>query len=211
MDKWCVYRHTFSDGRIYIGITSDEPEKRWDNGFGYQNQHKFFREIVPVGWNNITHEIVHTGLDERTARRIEKQLIFEVSARKSLNTHFKSSLTREEKFMLEPIPFYDPATAGAKFMFHGNYDWKWRYEHLRGYRPHFMNVYSDHVLLIFYEGQDDKLSIYEYRIDYTRQISTYDDLYEFLRDVPQGYWFNETHGEMPVIMKQKGACYHGQH
>ena len=75
MGKWCVYRHTLPDGRYYIGITSQTPEGRWKNGFGYENQRKFFEEILAFGWNNIRHEIIVSGLDE-TYFNIAKERIY---------------------------------------------------------------------------------------------------------------------------------------
>lgn len=29
---WIVYRHTSPSGKVYIGITSDLPKRRWGNG-----------------------------------------------------------------------------------------------------------------------------------------------------------------------------------
>ena len=80
--EWCVYRHTCSDGRCYIGITSREPNERWNNGFGYQNSnYDFFRYIVAEGWNNIKHEILWSGLSESDARKLEKEEISRYGAR----------------------------------------------------------------------------------------------------------------------------------
>jgi hypothetical protein len=69
-----VYKHTFPNGNIYIGITGQEPEKRWANGMGYQGQ-RVFKYIVEFGWNNITHEILYSNLTETEAMSIEKKLI----------------------------------------------------------------------------------------------------------------------------------------
>ena len=33
--SWTVYKHTFPDGKVYIGITGMKPEKRWSDGHGY--------------------------------------------------------------------------------------------------------------------------------------------------------------------------------
>ena len=73
--NWSVYKHTFPDDRVYIGITSLSPDDRWKEGFGYESQSKFFREIVKVGWDNIKHEIVASGLSEQSARKMERELI----------------------------------------------------------------------------------------------------------------------------------------
>lgn len=72
MGDWCVYRHKCPDGRVYIGITSQAPDMRWQGGLGYQHSNwEFFKYILAVGWNNIEHEILHMGLTESVAREIE--------------------------------------------------------------------------------------------------------------------------------------------
>ena len=30
--KYCVYKHTSPSGKVYIGITRNDPIKRWQNG-----------------------------------------------------------------------------------------------------------------------------------------------------------------------------------
>lgn len=30
--KFCVYKHVFPNGKLYFGITSKAPNKRWQNG-----------------------------------------------------------------------------------------------------------------------------------------------------------------------------------
>lgn len=75
-NNWCVYRHTFSDGKRYIGITMQKPEDRWLDGMGYSAQPKVFAAIVKFGWDNIKHEVLMEGLDEADARRIEAQEIY---------------------------------------------------------------------------------------------------------------------------------------
>ncbi len=46
MINYPVYKHTSPDNKVYIGLTSVPLAERWDNGFGYEQQPKFFREIV---------------------------------------------------------------------------------------------------------------------------------------------------------------------
>lgn len=31
--KWSLYRHITPSGKVYIGITSQKPEYRWNNGY----------------------------------------------------------------------------------------------------------------------------------------------------------------------------------
>ena len=37
MKNYTVYKHISPNGKIYIGITSKEPIKRWNGGSGYLN------------------------------------------------------------------------------------------------------------------------------------------------------------------------------
>lgn len=72
---YSIYKHTCPNGKIYIGITNQEPEKRWCNGFGYQRNTRFFRDIVAYGWNNFLHEVIAQVETQAEATRIEKILI----------------------------------------------------------------------------------------------------------------------------------------
>lgn len=86
---WSVYRHTFPNGDLYFGITSGQPKKRWDNGYGYKEQTRFFKRIIETGWSNITHEILDSGLSEDEAREEEQSLIQKETGRNAdrvLNT-----------------------------------------------------------------------------------------------------------------------------
>lgn len=53
-DFWCVYRHTSPNGKVYVGITNQAPDKRWQGGRGYKRGH-FNNAILKYGWNSITH------------------------------------------------------------------------------------------------------------------------------------------------------------
>lgn len=77
--EYCVYRHTAPNGKVYIGITCQKPEKRWQNGRGYLNSHNkhFYNAIVRYGWDNFGHEILFTGLDKDEAEAQERRLIAE--------------------------------------------------------------------------------------------------------------------------------------
>lgn len=81
MDKlnktYCVYKHTNKfNGKVYIGITSQLPEKRWKNGYGYEGNEYFFRAIQKYGWNDgFDHEIIVSGLTKENACVIEIELI----------------------------------------------------------------------------------------------------------------------------------------
>ena len=77
MNNYCVYKHTTPSGKVYIGITSQNINKRWKNGLGYEGCTAFYRAIQKYGWENITHEIVTAGLSKIEACEIEQRLIEE--------------------------------------------------------------------------------------------------------------------------------------
>ena len=77
---YTVYKHTSPSGKVYIGITSQNVIKRWQNGRGYiQNPH-FYAAIKKYGWDNIIHEILFTELSEENAKDLEKELIKKYSS-----------------------------------------------------------------------------------------------------------------------------------
>lgn len=77
MSKYTVYKHICPNSKIYIGITQQEPNKRWLNGLGYQTQRLFSKAIKKYGWQNIEHVILFTGLTREEAESIEIELISE--------------------------------------------------------------------------------------------------------------------------------------
>lgn len=76
MKKYCVYKHTCPNGKVYIGITCQEPKYRWGkDGNKYENNEHFSRAIKKYGWNNISHDILFDGLSKDEACRLECELI----------------------------------------------------------------------------------------------------------------------------------------
>ena len=74
--KYCVYKHTSPSDKVYIGITSKEPEERWGkNGYRYKNNRHFWNAIQKYGWDNIKHEILFENLTKKEACEIEIELI----------------------------------------------------------------------------------------------------------------------------------------
>ena len=75
-NDYCVYCHTFPNGKRYIGITNN-CNQRWKNGDGYKHQRKVYNAIMKYGWDNIRHEILVDGIPKENAQELEKKLIAE--------------------------------------------------------------------------------------------------------------------------------------
>lgn len=76
-DTYTVYMHTSPCGKVYIGITCRDVQRRWQNGRGYtySHNHHFEKAIEKYGWQNFTHEIIKTGLSKAEAEKMEIELI----------------------------------------------------------------------------------------------------------------------------------------
>lgn len=72
-----VYAHIAPNDKLYFGITSMIPEKRWgNNGYCYRHQVLFYRAIQKYGWDNFQHIIIAKGLTQEKAYKMERDLIF---------------------------------------------------------------------------------------------------------------------------------------
>lgn len=74
---YCVYKHTFPNRKVYIGITCKNPIYRWNNGNGYKKECNLFmfNAIKKYGWNNIKHDILFDKLSKEEACKKEIELI----------------------------------------------------------------------------------------------------------------------------------------
>ena len=68
------------NGKIYIGITKQKPQYRWNNGNGYVKQ-LFYKAIKKYGWNNFEHIVLFKKLSRKEAELKEVELI------KKYNSH----------------------------------------------------------------------------------------------------------------------------
>lgn len=76
MKNYCVYMHTNRvNGKRYIGITGQQPEKRWLNGAGYRCCPYFSKAIDKYGWDAFQHEILYSRLTQAEAANLEAELI----------------------------------------------------------------------------------------------------------------------------------------
>ena len=77
MGNYTLYKHVTPSGKVYVGITNQKPEYRWNNGKGYMNikDGPFKRSIFKYGWDNIQHIILVEHLSEVQAKQWEIRLI----------------------------------------------------------------------------------------------------------------------------------------
>lgn len=74
--KYIIYMHRLKkDNRVYIGITCQKPEKRWQKGFGYKHSTYFYNAIKKYGWESFDHIILFENLEKHEAENKEKDLI----------------------------------------------------------------------------------------------------------------------------------------
>ena len=78
MENYTVYKHTFPNGKVYIGITKREPKVRWgSSGHGYCRNIRMWNAIKKYGWNNIEHIILYENKTREEADELERKLIEE--------------------------------------------------------------------------------------------------------------------------------------
>lgn len=82
-DNYTVYMHISPSHKVYIGITCQKPECRWNNGNGYTqkkrngeySQPSFAHAIMKYGWENFEHIILFENLSKDEAEHREKLLV----------------------------------------------------------------------------------------------------------------------------------------
>jgi len=110
--NYTVYFHINKiNGKIYVGITCRNPNKRWSNGNGYKYKSKFWNAIKKYGWNNFEHEIFATKLTKAEACNMEKLLI-----KKLHTTDDRYGYNMDEGGGLPPV------LKGEKNPFYGRHD-----------------------------------------------------------------------------------------
>ena len=74
---YTIYQHrNLKNGRSYIGMTSQEPKYRWNNGNGYKNQPKIWSDIKKSDWNaDWEHNIIGKFEDKQEALNLEEMFI----------------------------------------------------------------------------------------------------------------------------------------
>lgn len=73
---WSVYVHrNKTNGKRYVGITSQKVEYRWNYGKAYTNNKHFTSAIHKYGWDGFEHIVLFESLSKEDAKEKEKELI----------------------------------------------------------------------------------------------------------------------------------------
>lgn len=73
---WSVYVHTNkTNGKRYVGITSQKVEYRWNYGKAYPRNKYFTSAIHRYGWDGFEHTVLFENLSKNDAEEKEKELI----------------------------------------------------------------------------------------------------------------------------------------
>lgn len=75
--NYSVYVHrNKANGKLYVGVTKQNAEKRFQNGYGYKYSNSaFWKEIKEYGWNGFEHIILVANTSKEKASLIEQELI----------------------------------------------------------------------------------------------------------------------------------------
>lgn len=75
-DIYTIYKHqNLINHKVYIGVTKQKPESRWQNGKGYLTCSHFYNAIQKYGWDNFSHSIIETVTNKDEAGEREKYWI----------------------------------------------------------------------------------------------------------------------------------------
>lgn len=78
MKEYYLYLHLFPNKKKYVGVTCQNPSRRWRDGIGYKSQTIMYRAILKYGWDKIEHIILLSGLSKQEAEREERKIIKEL-------------------------------------------------------------------------------------------------------------------------------------
>ena len=98
--NYTIYKHTTPDGKVYIGITCNKLNRRWQNGLDYKNNRDFTNAISFYGWENITHDVLAKELPASLAEKLEDFYIEKYNSRNpefGYNRHAGGKLNNEDQ------------------------------------------------------------------------------------------------------------------
>ena len=128
---YTIYCHKNKiNGKVYIGQTCQETNRRWRNGEGYSHCSYFYAAIQKYGWDNFEHIILMDNLSLEEANKEEENFIKmydSINPDKGYNlekgglnknhseeTKKKISQSLKGRFKKEKNPMYGKHAANAK-------------------------------------------------------------------------------------------------
>lgn len=115
--NWCIYKHTNKiNGKVYIGQTCQKPERRWQNGKGYEGSPKFWPAIVEFGWDNFSHEILVDNITTQAeANAMEQKYIAEYNSYENgYNATLGGTFEEREVICIEDLIIYNSLSECAR-------------------------------------------------------------------------------------------------
>lgn len=188
---WSVYRHTFPNGKVYIGV-SVNPEERWDNGMGYADNRPMFRDIVFYGWRNIAHEILFSGLTEIEAFDKEKDLIASYGKNGREKTYNRQHADyiqpekRKEDWLDLTVTEETLSEYRWKFCYLDDYWLETYIQQMDGVHPLGEILSTDGIEINFYHSPDKTMFIHDVlKAKYPKSGMTFREIYEWLNTAPK--------------------------
>ena len=102
MREYIVYAHkNLKNEKYYVGMTSQEPKKRWGNGWGYCDNSKMWKDIQESDWDvDWVHGILGKFTDKNEALKYEAFLIAMLDSARSgynISTYGSNCYKRSEE------------------------------------------------------------------------------------------------------------------
>lgn len=96
-EGYFVYAHTTPNGLYYVGMSKQQPRKRW-NKSAYKEPNSLAPYISEYGWENIQHKVLIDGLTKEQAEAWEDRIIQALSMNgMCINKHRSGGLCRDDR------------------------------------------------------------------------------------------------------------------
>lgn len=191
-NTWSVYRHTFPDGKVYIGKTKEQPEERWGKyGKNYQGQSKVFNAILAFGWNNTKHEVLFDGLTAEEASRKEYELIRE-SDKSGGSGNYNVAMAKHEPTCKQTLRGDDAVITKESLRINGKYVSEMSdafYDRMMkkyGVAPFGLRFEEEQVVFEIWKEADGGYEFYEYGAKYPMDGMTFAEAKKWLAECDDG-------------------------
>lgn len=59
---WKIYKHTFPNGKVYIGQTKQELQNRFKQGYGYEACPLVWKAILKYDWDSVVTDVIEDNI-----------------------------------------------------------------------------------------------------------------------------------------------------